>query len=62
MTAFNALFHKNHPALNPLGRLSLNLANTMTPIKNALFRQAMWMGISAEDVNKAVFQEFQKNI
>lgn len=44
MTAFNALFHKNHPTLNPLGRLSLNLANTITPLKNALFRQAMWMG------------------
>ena len=44
MTAFNALFHENYPLLNPIGRFSLNLANKITPIKNALFRQAMWMG------------------
>lgn len=44
MTAFNALFHQTHPRLNPIGRLGLRLANTIAPIKNALFRQAMWMG------------------
>jgi 2-polyprenylphenol 6-hydroxylase len=43
MTAFNALFHQDCTALNPLGRLSLRLTNKITPIKNALFRQAMWM-------------------
>ncbi len=44
MTAFNALFHQDHSALNPLGRLSLRLADKITPVKNAMFRQAMWMG------------------
>lgn len=50
MTAFNALFHKNHPTLNPLGRLSLRLANTMTPVKNKLFREAMWMGKTPKEI------------
>lgn len=54
MTAFNAMFHQTHPLLNPLGRLSLNLANNITPIKNALFREAMWMGTTAKDIQAII--------
>lgn len=54
MTVFNALFHKNHPTLNPLGRLSLKMANKITPIKNKLFREAMWMGMSKEKIQEIV--------
>ncbi len=54
MTAFNAMFHQSHPRLNPLGRLSLNIANKVTPIKNKLFREAMWMGMTPEKIREII--------
>lgn len=54
MTAFNALFHQNNPTLNPLGHLSLRFANKITPIKNKLFKEAMWMGSSKKAIQTAL--------
>jgi 2-octaprenylphenol hydroxylase len=54
MTAFNAMFHQTHPVLNPLGRLSLNIANKIVPIKNKLFKEAMWMGMTKDKIREIV--------
>lgn len=54
MTLFNALFYEENTVLgsvlNSLGRLSLDMTNRMTPVKKALFKQAIWMGISPEKI------------
>ncbi len=54
MTAFNAMFHKTHPSLHSLGCLSLNIANKVTPIRNRLFREAMWMGTTQENLENII--------
>lgn len=50
MTLFNTLFHQDNALLNPLGNLSLRLANHITPAKKAMFQQAMWMGTSPAEI------------